>query len=433
VSERRWRSLLIGVLLLASLSEFSIRGPLRLFDVGMEWNDFLSPYIQTRAWLHGADPYDAQSLIVFWPSHNPRPTFVDADAAKGVLEKNCGMPSPYPLTSLVLLSVFAVLPWRVALTAWIAISVVAVVLAASALVEVCGRRLQDPRSVIFLALAFALAPVHTGLATANPAILSVSLVVGTFWAVRKNRNTISAVLLALAVCLKPTVAGGFLLYFVVRRHWRLLATTSVVTVVVALIGWVRLAVAGMNWIPSYLENSRRMFAVGSVDDFTRASWLRFNLLNAQVFFGGLVRDASMANLLARLLGVILLISWIWLCWRRRSSTGLLEISAISILSLIAVYHRFYDAALLMLPLAWSVLLVSRRSAALLTLATIAPFLVPGPALLAYFASTERIPMSIAGGWWWNGVVMPHEAWDLILLSLLLLYFLWTDLSETTAT
>jgi hypothetical protein len=77
-------------------------------------------------------------------------------------------------------------------------------------------------------------------------------------------------------------------------------------------------------------------------------------------------------------------------------------------------------------LAWSLLLVRKRLFAALTLATICPFLVPGAALLDKLALAGRIPSAIANGWWWNTIVMPHEAWDLILLAVLLLYVMSRD-------
>jgi hypothetical protein len=425
----RWRGVLVGLLLLASLAEFAMRGPVRLLHGGMGWNDFLSPYIQAKAWAHGDDPYTAQSLIRWWPTDNWRPPFVDENASARTLEMKRGMPSPYPISSLALLSPFAALPWHVALSLWEGISAAAVILAALALLAVCGSRFFDPCSQIFLVTMFALAPLHTGFATANPAMLAVSLVVAAFWATHSGREKTAGVLLAIAICLKPTVAGGLFLYYLLRRRWFVLAVTGTIAGIVTVVGASRLAVAHVHWLPSYVENSRRMFAAGSVDDFSRASGLRFNMINAQVFFGGIFSSGSTANLLARLLGIVLLVLWTWLCFRRRTSTGLLEVSVISILSLVAVYHRFYDAALLILPLAWSLLLVGKRSASFAILGAVVPFFVPGPTLLSDLAKSGHISQNITNSWWWYAIVLPHEAWDLILVTILLLWFMWREPPE----
>jgi hypothetical protein len=426
---KKWRSILVGMLLLASVAEFAVRGPFRLLDGGTGWNDFLSPYIQAKAWTHGSDPYSVQSLIAWWPADVSRPPFVDSDAAAGKLERKRGMPSPYPLTALVLISLFAALPWQLALTSWSALSVAAIVVAVFALLAVCECRLAELRSQLFLAAVCALAPVHTGLATANPAILVVALAAGVLWASHRQRSKTAGVLLALAICLKPTVAGGLLLFYLLRRRWMIVLTAGAVTTMVGIVGLSRLAIAGTPWISSYIENSRRMFATGSVDDFTRTVGLRFNMINSQIFFGGLFTNESTVKLLSEMLGIALFACWIWLCFRRRTSTGMLEVSAIAIISLIAVYHRFYDAALLIFPLAWSLLIVRRCSILAALLVTIAPLFVPGPILLRNLADAGRIPLTITNAWWWNAIILPHEAWDLILMAILLLYFLWEEPSE----
>jgi hypothetical protein len=425
----RWRSILIGMLLLASVAEFCVRGPLRLVR-GMGWNDFLSPYIQAKAWVHGQDPYSPQSLIAFWPSDNQRPPWIATEAAKGTLEV-WGVPTPYPLSSFVELSPFTALPWSLALWLWTSISIAAVVVASLALLSMCGCNWFDLRSQLFLTAVFALAPLHTGLATGNPAVLSVGLMIGSVWGMRTSREKLAGVLLAIAVCLKPTIAAGLLLYYLVRRQWKIAGIACAVAMIVGLAGIARLALAGVPWLPSYLENTRRIFAPGSLADFTQAGRVRFNLINAQVFFGGFFRSATVANFLSRFLATALLAYWIWLCYRRRGRSELLEISAVCVLSLIAVYHRFYDAALLIWPLAWSLLVVRRRSTAIVTLVAVAPFFVPGPVLLAGLADSGRISSSITNGWWWNTIVLSHESWDLMVLAFLLLYFMGREFRESS--
>jgi hypothetical protein len=51
----RSKSFLILLVLLAA-SEFMVRGPVRFLRVA-DFNDFISPYIQSRALAKGMDPY----------------------------------------------------------------------------------------------------------------------------------------------------------------------------------------------------------------------------------------------------------------------------------------------------------------------------------------------------------------------------------------
>jgi hypothetical protein len=431
VTSKRWRSVVVTLLLLASLAEFTVRGPVRMWQ-GMGWNDFLSPYIQAKAWAHGEDPYSTRSLISFWPADNKRPVWVDKDLANGALEAKRGIPSPYPLSSLVVISPITIFPWRVAVILWMAITFAAVVLAPFALLSICGLGATEARAQLFLAFAFALAPLHTGLATANPALVVVSLMVASVWAEHRGKNNLAGLLLAIAACLKPTVAGGLLLFYLVRRQWRVVGIACAAVAIISGLGMAWLTWAGVSWLPSYFENTRKMFSPGSLDDFARADAIRFNMINAQVLFYSVLRNATLADRLARLLSAALLLTWGWFCSRRGRASDLLAISAISVVSLIAVYHRFYDAALLIWPLAWGLLAVKNRRIQIATLAMIAPFLVPGPAVLGRLGAAGWIPSGFTGSWWWNAWVMPHEVLALLLLAGVLLYWLARETSEQVA-
>jgi hypothetical protein len=428
----RWPRIVIALLLIVSATEFALRGPVRLLMHGTTWNDFLSPYIQAKAWAHGSDPYSPRSLISFWPADNERPFWVDAEASNGLLEKKRGMPSPYPMPSLVIIAALTPLPWVAALIFWTVLSTVAVLLAALALLSICGCSLADRRSQLFVAVMLALAPLHTGLGNANPVVLAVSLAALSHWAVSTKRETIAGFLLAIAICLKPTVGGGLLIYYVVRRKWRIAGMTCLIAVFISGIGAIRMASAGVHWWASYAENTRKMFATGSVDDFTRSARLRFDMINVQIVLGSFLTSPVLVNTISRLLAVFLFVVWLLRCMRRQSKTGLLEISTVLVLSLVAVYHRFYDAVLLIWPVAWSILLVKKNWVTGLTMVAIAPFFVPGQAMLAELTGSGQISSAVAGSWWWNGVVLPHQAWFLLLLSALLLRFMDGSMPDSEA-
>jgi hypothetical protein len=82
-----WRRILLLLLLLGAGADFFVRGPLRIVH-GTEWNDFLSPYIQSRAWISGMDPYSTESFLKFWPAGKPMFAFVTRDAAEAPWSSN---------------------------------------------------------------------------------------------------------------------------------------------------------------------------------------------------------------------------------------------------------------------------------------------------------------------------------------------------------
>lgn len=429
-----WIRTLVIVLLLAAAGEFLLRGPIRFVHSQLTWNDFLSPYIQADAWVHGKNPYATSSIVMLWPSGDPRPDFVTREAANGSLPAKRGIPSLYPVTSLALLAPLTSLKWTAAETLWIAINTTFLLLAPVFLIAISGASWRSLRVQFFLAAALALAPLHTGLATGNPAVLVIALTTGAVWADRRRKAIVSGILLALAICLKPTIAVALVLYLLLRRHWRVFAVASAVTAVVAAIaaGW--LDHERVAWLASYFDNNRKILASGGLADFTSADPLRFNLVNTQVLFYSLFGSVSLAQWLSFSLAAALLAFWLSLSLRRRSLSDeshrqdeFLGISTLFVISLLPVYHRFYDAGLLLWPLAWALLVAERGRRQLWTMLAIVPFFAPGAALLDRWTEQGRIPQRIAHSGCWNMIVMPHEIWSLIALSILLL--LWMDTSS----
>jgi len=416
-----------ALLLLGGASEFLVRGPIRFVRSAMVWNDFLSPYIQADAWAHGKDPYSAASIVLLWPSGNPQPDFIAREAANGTLPARRGIPSLYPITSVALL---APLKWPTAETLWIAINTTALLISLFALVAISGASWRSLRVQFFFAAALALAPLHTGIATGNPAVLAITLTVAAVWAARMGQDTTCGILLALAICLKPTIAFALLFYYVLRRHWKIAAVAATLTALITAVAASWLAHERVAWIASYIENNGKILAPGGLADFTSADPLRFNLVNTQVLFYSLFGSISLAQWLSLFLATALFAMWLLLYLKRKSQSPevveheFLEISALFVLSLLPVYHRFYDAGLLLWPLGWA-LLVGNRRTQLLTMLTVIFFFVPGAALLDHLTQQGRVPASIAHSGWWNKIVMPHEIWSLIALSIMLLFFMRT--------
>jgi hypothetical protein len=367
------------------------------------------------------DPYSAQNFVLLWPTNKKRFDFVRRDAAAGSLVTRRGVPSPYPVTSFVVLAPLSLLAWTGAQIIWIGISLLSFVCTLGALVALAGVSWLQPQTQLFLAIGLALAPFHTGLATENPAIFVIALSVGALWAAHNLRDRTAGVLLALAICLKPQMGLCFLLFYLIRRRWKIAIIACAVTTVIAVIAAARLAAAGVPWITTYLENSRKVFAPGAINDFTPANPVWFNMVNLQVIFYPLMKSAAFASGLAMASGAALAGMWLWIMIRK-TSCDLLELSALATLSLLPMYHRFYDAALLILPLCWALLVARERQKgiAIATVVLILPFLVPGAALLGQRARSYLSATNL-DSWWWNGLVMSHQVWALLLLSMLLVY------------
>ncbi len=196
------KSLLILLVLLAA-SEFVVRGPVR-FLRATDFNDFISPYIQSRALVMGMDPYSPEVLVRLWPSQGSRrPDFVALDLADGSLITKRGVPTAYPLTCLFLLIPLAILPWPVAHSAWLVISVCLTLALIAALFARGGFERNDWRAYVFVAFALALAPLHTGLAAGNIVIATVALCGIALCLAQRGSELFAGILFGVAVCLKP--------------------------------------------------------------------------------------------------------------------------------------------------------------------------------------------------------------------------------------
>jgi hypothetical protein len=419
----KWTALCLALLFLAG-AEFVLRGPVRAIDVATDFNDFLSPFIQANAWMLGQDPYSPETLLKLWPAEAPQFSFLAKEVADGSIIAKRGFPTAYPITSLVLIAPFSLVPWGVAYALWLAINLALFSMMLCALVALAGFSYREPSAILLVAIALALAPFHTGIVTANVTLVAVELGVIAVWIARKQYNVTTAVLVAVSVGLKPQIGLCFLLYYLARRRWRVFGFAVFLLVLIAGLGLLRLELGHTAWLRNYLNDNHVLLETGILANFTPINPTRFGLINLQVVLYQLVGSARLANSLALSVGAAFLVVWAvgMRRSRARNDLELLDLSTIAVASLLPVYHRFYDATLLVLPLCW--VFISFRKArmlASLSLLLMLPFLIPGGTILETLQASGRIPSTLASRWWWQMIVMPHQVWMLFFLSVLLLY------------
>ncbi|MGA2965296.1 MAG: glycosyltransferase family 87 protein [Terriglobales bacterium] len=423
--ERQWRfasnAALIVVVLLAG-AVFLSRGPVR-FANRTAINDFLFPYIQSRAWISGTDPYSPQSLVQLWPPGSDPPDFLARHLADGSLVRNEGIPTAYPPTALLLIAPVALLPWRVAHLVWLAIGFLAFVVTVGSARSLAYLPWGARRTYVFLAFSLALAPFHTALGAGSIVIVAVAASVAAMLAAHRQHNALAGFLLVLSIGLKPQIGLPFLLYCLLRRRWRASAIAGAGVALLFALAVFRLATSRTPWIQNYLYDNRVLFSFGSLGDFTEKDPLRFGLINLQVVTYAILGNRDLANLLALSLAATMGLMWLFL-FRRRGFQfdDLLALSALAVLSLMPMYHRLYDASLLILPLAWSFTALAgpARSLARATLLFLAVFLVPGGSALEQLQHVGHFA-TLQHRWWWNAFVMPHQAWTIFFLAIALLF------------
>ena len=180
---------------------------------------------------------------------------------------------------------------------------------------------------------------------------------------------------------------------------------------------------GNHWWADLRGNLHYLTAPGTPQDITGANPTRFTLINLQVLFFAIYPSRLAANVAAYGLSAALAATFLLLSWDRSPSAHLLDASIVAVLSLLPFYHRSYEAAVLVLPLAWALASLHSEGAwpARISLALMAIFLIHGGALLLLLIYAGTVPPAVADNRWWNAIVMPHEIWALLGLSLVLLY------------
>jgi hypothetical protein len=135
-------------------------------------------------------------------------------------------------------------------------------------------------------------------------------------------------------------------------------------------------------------------------------------LNLQVLMSQLVATPRLAQYLS--VGLILITLLIWLSLRQRmpDQPMLLDLAILSVIALLPVYHRFYDAALLIFPIAWAIYELRSTVArhARVCLAMTVPFFLPGAAMLKGLAHFNATVETLSQSWWWNLFIAPHQVW-----------------------
>ncbi|MBO0797297.1 MAG: DUF2029 domain-containing protein [Blastocatellia bacterium] len=402
------------VLLLLTLVEFIVRGPLRAISLS---SDLAVPYLAARAWRTGGNPYDHDTLDHIWR---------EAGGAPAKKPRQTTTPSVYPPTTLILLSPLTIMPWRAARYCVLIINIAFTIMVIRSLLSIAHFDPADWRPVLFWAIVLGLAPLQTGIALGNLIVPSASLALLSVSAAMTKNVYLSGILLALSMCLKPQIGGIFWLSCALQRRWRICAIGAVAGLLLALIAILHLWSGQIDWVDSWVRNYRDFAAAGGSNDPTALNPSRHHLLNLQLLLHTFFEERWLANLSTL---VFVGSQFSVLCFAggsgRSKRKSLLNYCVMILLGLLASYHRFYDATLLILPLFWSLRSWSgvHKMEARLSFLLIIPFLLPGAVILKESLDHGYLPHTWKSSWWWNSILLTHQVWLLAFLSLCLTFAL----------
>jgi hypothetical protein len=395
------------ILLLLAFLFFLYRGPIR----GMRtdgYNDFAGSYTITHVWIHGLDAYSPKAFVEQWVKDGrPQWKFVlNAAQSSSLGGSGTGLPSSLPF-----IAPFTLLPAIVSDRVWIWFT--------AATVAIMLLLLFRSRSLPYLALALALANLHTGIKGGNCSTLVIACL-GLSYLWRHEHSIISGVLLGIAGCFKPHLAGAGLLFFIFERTWTPVIVSVVTGLLSVAIFAVRLAFTpvGGSWLPLFITRSIAIGFPGGADDFSLANPARYQLVNLQVILGTVLSNRAMVNAIA--IGTVAVLVMLWGYWMlRREVSPILGFAAINVILLLPSYHRINDAGVIVFAIAAAATLRYGWAVAL----ALTPFIAPIPSAILYLVDTGRLPNSLPHNTAFILLVLCHEAWIVLGVALFLLVML----------
>lgn len=322
--------------------------------------DFRVSYASAICLLQHGDPYRQDDLIrTYREVYGEIPADSYGDYVLHVESRYFYLPTVFLVTMPL-----ARLPFGIAQIVWMALIAGACILATYFAWDLAA----DKAPVLSGALLSSyLVNSLSSVAWGNAAGLAVSLCVIAVWCFLRERFVWAGILcLAISLALKPHDSGFVWLYFVLagavsrKRAWRSLFTLAAGSVPVLL--W--LTSVAPQWIQEMSSNLSQLSVRGAINDPGPASVLDRGacmLTNLQSVFGQIWDNPLFYNLATYGVSAVFLTVWLkGLRMPQARERAWFLLAAIAAFSVLPIYHRLYDARLLMLTVPAFALLWSRR-------------------------------------------------------------------------
>lgn len=309
--------------------------------------DYKAVYIGARCLLQHCDPYNRDQLLQTYfdeggvqlppPSSGHENYYLVAEQL-------------YPPSAEVFFAPFALFNWPVSYSLWVGVTFVLLTTCAFLIWTVASGYSPDPP---FYLTAIILANSGIILAGANPAGVAVSLCIIGTWCLVENRLTVVGVFfLAGSMAIKPHdtlfIWGALLLAGGALRKKAIQSFAILAVVVVISSVW--FFQVSPNWMLELQRNIVGYSTGGTRND--PAGVTAQGMVNLQPLFALIHNEPRFYNFAAYAIWGVLFAVWVVVTLRaRRAKKGIwLGIAAMACLTLLPVYHRHYDAKVLILTL-----------------------------------------------------------------------------------
>jgi hypothetical protein len=363
--------------------------------------DFKAVYYGARCLDRHSDPYKESDFLRVYRAEGG--AFPSDPAVAQIFRRAVPVCTNLP-TALLIIAPFSILPWGPAHVLWMFLMAACLILAACLICDLAGT--HAPGISLFL-VCIVLANSEILFSGGNLAGIAISLCVVAVWCFLQQRFMLAGVLcLAVSLALKPHDAGFVWLYFLLAGgvYRKLALQTLLVTVVLGLAAILWVTPVAPHWAGELHSNLVATSAPGGINAPGPASISFRNsnmLIDLQAVISVFRDDPSFYNLASYLIcGALLLVGAVRTLRSRFSQPrAWLALAAIASISMLPVYHRQYDAKLLLLtipacamlwskggPIGWIALIVN-------TAGVVLTGDIPSAILLTF---TRNLPMPTAG-------------------------------------
>jgi hypothetical protein len=295
-------------------------------------NDFVPVYDGARCMLHGCNPYGTGVLL-------------------------------YPPSTLLALSPLALFRSPVAWLLWFLLNGGLFVTAVVLVVSLCPSRHRWLATALGAVL---LAGSSQLLILAQPSAFAVSLVViGVFLFLRGRSLFFGAVLLMFSLAVKPQIGGLIVLYLFwrgIHRRYAALAIGGAIALLLCGGLVLKMEPQSANWVSDLRANLAFAGAPGATDDPRPSNEQAGAALNLQTITSIFFRDEKVFNIAAYVIFGSLFVVWATAVQRMKPTieNHLLSLGALSVLTLLPIYHRNYDSRFLLISLPAVVIVYEKR-------------------------------------------------------------------------
>ena len=413
-------------------------------------SDLAAPYLSTKLWLAGSNPYDPLAALKVWyASGGVHLTYIGIDGAAY---------SVYPPPTLIFMVPLAMLRWTPAVYAFMAIGLLLYSAVVYGLVRLgwpqhrsLSELSEDTSAMFFIAFALGFAPIHTAFHSVNIVLFACCAAIlallawlndASLFATQRSRRLATGLLVVIgvsaAVLIKPTT-GVFLLPWLVReRQWRWLAATlAVCTVVTALSFASLLSHQGMSWLPDYRQNVTGLFTHGGNADVSAENPDNTDRIDLQMLAFAALGDRTFASAAAAAVYVCLLAAFLRRAgWRKSGGLeegterpldlSLLVVAGCLALGLLPSYSRVYSAIVLLPLVFWCFHHLEFRSARWLLL-LLADFLLNTSAIVRLIG--DKLGLISFSPRLWDFTIGGHTCWLLLAIGCTLVYAVYQQTGD----